>query len=114
MPWVYPYDADIVLSNYTRPEQQEILPFTEEDAARLKDALENTLVKYARENPETRFFVYFPPYSVLTWDQDIRQGAVRNCSVASLVCSVYCISTFSCSFIYAFSSFSVVSVGSVF
>lgn len=72
--WVYPYDADIVLSNYTRPEQQEILPFTEEDAARLKDALENTLVKYARENPETRFFVYFPPYSVLTWDQDIRQG----------------------------------------
>ena len=85
--WVYPYDADVVLTNYIRPELQPSLPFTEEDAARLKDSLENTLVKFARENPETQFILYFPPYSVLTWDQDIRQGLFpRNvylCELAS-------------------------------
>ena len=72
--WVYPYDAEIVRSNYNRPEQEMPYPFTEADAALLRDTLENTLVAFARENPETQFIVYFPPYSALTWDQGIRQG----------------------------------------
>jgi len=72
--WVYPYDAQIVLSSYNRPEQDMPLPLTEENVTRLKDTLENTLVKFAREYPDTQFIVYFPPYSVLTWDQGIRQG----------------------------------------
>ena len=72
--WVYPYDAEIVRANYNRPEQEMPYPFTEADAALLRDTLENTLVAFARENPETQFIVYFPPYSALTWDQGIRQG----------------------------------------
>lgn len=72
--WVYPYDAQVVLSGYSRPEQAPPQPLTEEDITRLNDTLSNTLVKYARENPETQFIVYFPPYSVLTWDQGIREG----------------------------------------
>jgi hypothetical protein len=72
--WVYPYDAEIVRANYNRPEQELAQPFTEADAALLQDTLGNTLVALVRENPETQFIVYFPPYSALTWDQGIRQG----------------------------------------
>lgn len=72
--WVYPYDKQIVLSNYQRPEQTDPLPLTEADVIRLKDTLENTLIRFAREYPNTQFILYFPPYSVLNWDQDIRQG----------------------------------------
>jgi len=87
--WVYPYDAQIVLSNYNRPEQEIPLPLTEADVSRLKDTLENTLVKFAREYPETEFIVYFPPYSVLTWDQDIRQGLFpRNIDLYALASEI--------------------------
>lgn len=72
--WVYPYDAQVVLAGYQRKEPQALQPLTEADVARLKDTMENTLVKFAREHPDTTFLLYFPPYSVLTWDQGIREG----------------------------------------
>ncbi len=72
--WVYPYDAEVVLAGYSRMEQQALQPLSEADVTRLKDTLENTLVKFARQYPDTTFILYFPPYSVLTWDQGIREG----------------------------------------
>lgn len=72
--WVYPYDAEIVLSNYNRPEQSEPVPLTDASVALLKNTLEQSFVKFAREHPDTTFIVYFPPYSILTWDQGIRLG----------------------------------------
>lgn len=72
--WVFPYDAQIVLSNYNRPEPAEALAITEADTALLKDTMENTLIRLARAYPDTEFIVYFPPYSILTWDSWIREG----------------------------------------
>ena len=72
--WVYPYDAQIVLSNYSRPEPADPQPVTEADIARLKDTMENSLIRLARAYPDTEFIVYFPPYSILTWDSWIREG----------------------------------------
>lgn len=87
--WVYPYDAENVLSHYNRPEQQEPLPLTEEDTARLRDTLSNTLVKLAQSHPDTQFIVYFPPYSILTWDQGIREGLFpRNIGLYTLASEI--------------------------
>ena len=88
--WVYPYDAQIVLSNYQRPEPAAPMPLTEADVLRLKDTLENTLVKFAREYPDTTFIVYFPPYSILTWDQGIREGLFpRNIELYRLASEIF-------------------------
>lgn len=72
--WVYPYNAEIVLADYKRPEQEAPMPVTEEDTVRLRDTMENTLIKMAREHPDTEFILYFPPYSILNWDSWHRQG----------------------------------------
>lgn len=72
--WVYPYDAQVVLAQYNRPEPEPVHPLTEQRISLLEDTLNNTLVKMARDNPDTQFILYFPPYSILTWDQNIRQG----------------------------------------
>ena len=72
--WVYPYDAEIVLSNYNRPEPADAQVITEADISLLKDTMENTLIRLARAYPDTEFIVYFPPYSILTWDTWIREG----------------------------------------
>lgn len=72
--WVYPYDAEIVLSNYKRPEWADPQSVTEADKARLENTLDQTLLKLARAYPDTTFLVYFPPYSILTWDSWIREG----------------------------------------
>lgn len=72
--WVYPYDAQTVLSNYNRPEPADAQGITDADTTRLKDTMENTLIRLAKAYPDTEFIVYFPPYSILTWDSWIREG----------------------------------------
>ncbi|MBQ8622395.1 MAG: hypothetical protein IJ422_08800 [Oscillospiraceae bacterium] len=77
--WVYPYDAEVVLSNYQRPDQEDTLvAFTEENAANLTENLRTTALALAQEYPQTEFIYYFPPYSILNWDSHARQGSVQR------------------------------------
>lgn len=76
--WVYPYDRNVVLSNYQRPELKEPEIFTEEQAANLTAVLTDTAVKTARENPQIQFYYYFPPYSILNWDSHQRMGTLER------------------------------------
>jgi len=67
--WVYPYDAKIVLGNYNRPEKvAEPFPFSQENADNLTQNLKNTALALAEAYPDTQFIYYFPPYSILNWD----------------------------------------------
>lgn len=77
--WVYPYDADVVMSNYVRPEQAASLtPFTEKNAAALTANLRQTALTLAQAYPDTEFIYYFPPYSILNWDANNRQGTLQQ------------------------------------
>lgn len=77
--WVYPYDAEVVLSNYDRPEQTEtILGFTEENIANLTGNMRSTALALAESYPDTEFIYYFPPYSILNWDANQRQGTLEQ------------------------------------
>jgi len=76
--WVYSYDAEVVLSNYNRPEAIDPLPLTQADTDLVKNTMENSLVSLSQVYPDTVFYVYFPPYSILTWDTWIRQGLFPN------------------------------------
>ena len=67
--WVYPYDAQVVLSNYSRAEKAaEPVPFTRENADSLTRNLQSTALALAEKYPDTEFIYYFPPYSILNWD----------------------------------------------
>lgn len=77
--WVYPYDADVVLGNYTRPEKApESSFFTSEEAENLTANLESTALALAREFPDTEFIYYFPPYSILNWDNNRQLGTLER------------------------------------
>lgn len=67
------YNEQWVLHNYTDPEQAEeevpageYLPGTEKN-------LTVNICPYIEENPDTRFVVFFPPYSILFWN-DVLKG----------------------------------------
>ena len=88
--WVYPYDADVVLGNYTRLEKApEISVFTAGEAENLTANLEATAVALAREFPDTEFIYYFPPYSILNWDNNRQLGTLeRNVEAFRLASSL--------------------------
>ncbi len=77
--WVFPYDRDVVLGNYVRPEATgTIREFTAENRENLIRNLRETALALAEAYPETEFIYYFPPYSVLNWDSHQREGSVQR------------------------------------
>lgn len=67
------YNEQWVLHNYTDPEQtaeevlaEEYLPGTEKN-------LDVNICPYIEANPDTQFVVFFPPYSILFWN-DVLKG----------------------------------------
>lgn len=77
--WVYPYDAEIVKSGYSRPEKAEaITEFTEANAATLSENLRDNLLQLALENPDIQFLCFFPPYSILNWDTHSQDGTLAS------------------------------------
>lgn len=75
----HPFLESPVSDVYTRPEQTETqVEFTQEEADRLVDTLESTLVRFAQEHPDVQFLYLFPPYSILNWDNHSRQGTLRR------------------------------------
>lgn len=77
--WVYPYDAEVVLSNYERlPKSETTSVLTESAAAALVDLFRSTAVEAALAHPDTQFLYYFPPYSILDWDNNNQQGILER------------------------------------
>lgn len=74
-----PYGAEYVIAGYKRGDaasEQDVL--TAQECAVLEDTLTQTVIKLAQENPQIQFIYFFPPYSVLYWDFDIRMGVVER------------------------------------
>lgn len=75
--WVFPYDREVVLSNYNRPEiTGENAVFTPEEQDTMIRNLRQQLLTLAQEYPETEFLFFFPPYSILNWDAHTRESSV--------------------------------------
>lgn len=76
---IFPYDAENVISNYARPPKAEVpSEFTRELADRLTDTLQNTIIKTAKEHPDVQFLIFFPPYSILNWDNHNQLGTLER------------------------------------
>ena len=71
----YTYDANQLRKNYERKEIEERERYlTEEEKELLIGNLEQNVISLVKKHPETEFYLYFPPYSILYWDDEIRTG----------------------------------------
>ncbi len=69
--------ADFILKNtYTRrPEVLGETPFDDSDRDRIKESLEQNVISTAERHPDTIFYIFFSPYSILFFDEAIRGGS---------------------------------------
>lgn len=75
--WVFPYDREVVLGNYSRPEiTGEAAVFTPQERENITRNLREQLLSLAQEYPDTEFLFFFPPYSILNWDAHTRESSV--------------------------------------
>lgn len=77
----YPTGKDIV----------KIRPFTKEDQKRVQENIRQNVVKTAADNPKVTFYLFFPPYSCIFYDELIRNGeldyqmAVQECAIEEML-----------------------------
>lgn len=76
---LYQYGKNEVLANFIRREIiEEVAPFTEEDSRHVQENIEANVLGLVRENPDTDFYLFFPPYSILYWDDLVREGQLER------------------------------------
>ncbi len=72
--WQYmPYGKEYVLRNYSIP-QKEQEETTQYSIANLKENLDTYIAPYIDATPDTEWHVFFPPYSILYWNNSVISG----------------------------------------
>lgn len=76
---LYPIGKNAVLEQFKRREIIEgIAPLTEDDIRKIQENMEANVIGLVRENPDTDFYFFFPPYSILYWDDLVREGQLER------------------------------------
>lgn len=76
--WTEEYYSEAwVLHNYTEPEQTEEETPAEAYISAAAQNLDVNICPYIEENPDTEFVVFFPPYSILFWNDVLRENHFR-------------------------------------
>lgn len=68
------YSEDWVLHNYEQPDKVEEETSKEEYIAPVEANLAVNICPYIEENPDTEFVIFFPPYSILYWNDVLREN----------------------------------------
>ena len=69
------YSKSAVLSGYTRPEKSKEISTFEGTALQTKvDANLDNILSLVKRHPDTEFVFFMPPFSVLYWDKEVRNG----------------------------------------
>lgn len=73
------YSKEEVLKNYNRCKEEKFsMSFTEKDYIRLKENITQNVTSIAKENPNTTFYYFIPPYSICWWDECNRSGNLER------------------------------------
>lgn len=71
----YQYDENLMRQNFVRREKKdETAVLTQEDIRKINENLDANVIELAKENPETEFYLFFPPYSIYYWDDLSQDG----------------------------------------
>ena len=68
------YNIQWVMHNYEPPEIVESVARTEDYIERADQNLRVNICPYIEQNPDTTFYIFFPPYSILYWNNVIREN----------------------------------------
>lgn len=73
------FGKEAVDKTFTRRAQQatEIKYMTEADIARLEANLAQNVTNLVAAHPNTTFYLFFPPYSIYYWEDDVRAGSLE-------------------------------------
>ncbi len=73
------YGKARVLQSYTRyGKSGSNAVLSDADIARIRENIQANVVELARNYPDTQFYVFFPPYSICTWDQWNQAGTLQS------------------------------------
>ena len=68
------YNIQWVMHTYEEPEKSEVV-YSEDDVLPATQAnLEKNILPFVEEHPETQFYFFFPPYSILYWHNLQQEG----------------------------------------
>lgn len=66
-------------ANFVRAvKSEEILQLTVEDCNTIKQNLKQNVLQLVEDNPDTKFYFFFPPYSIYYWDNIFQQGSCKK------------------------------------
>jgi hypothetical protein len=75
----YSFGKKIVDRTYTRSETKDVdHPFTDSDYVVLFENLSQNILSLAKANPQTEFFIFFPPYSIYYFDGLNNSGKLQR------------------------------------
>ncbi|WP_022768185.1 hypothetical protein [Butyrivibrio sp. NC2007] len=68
------YNIQWVMHTYEEPEKSDVV-YTADDVLPMTQAnLEKNILPFVEENPDTQFYFFFPPYSILYWHNLKQEG----------------------------------------
>ena len=76
--WGGELGKNAVLADYVRPETRadEVI-LSKANITTIRENLEQNVVEIAKKYPDTDFYIFIPPYSIVYWDQLERNGLVK-------------------------------------
>jgi hypothetical protein len=70
------YNINWVMHTYEEPEKSEVV-YTKDDVLPMTRAnLEKNILPFVEEHPETEFYFFFPPYSILYWHNVMQDNSL--------------------------------------
>ena len=76
--WQYETGLEHILLSY-EPEDEvadQRTAMNDWEIATLKETIEKNVLAVTRAFPDTTFYIYFPPYSIIYWDEEYRKGTI--------------------------------------
>ena len=75
----YEFGKDAVLSSYERPEKSgTVFRLSEAERTTVRGNIEQNVTATAKEYPDTRFILFFTPYSICYWDVLSQEGRLTE------------------------------------
>ena len=73
------FGKDTILKDFVRPEKEESKGnATQEQLRQLEENLQQNVISLVEAHPETRFYLFFPPYSIYSWDVRNQAGILQR------------------------------------
>lgn len=73
--WIKPVGANVILKDYNTIENTVINKgLTETERQQVKETINKNIIKVVQSHPDTTFYMFYTPYSIVYWDREKTNG----------------------------------------